>query len=105
SSATWLLIAVAAIIGVPQGLVNLAHQNAVYHQARPDKIGASAGLLRTCQYVGAMVAAAGAGAAFGERATTAGLHTLATVMLVAAVLFVLGVVLDRSLARVGRDPA
>ena len=97
----WLLLAVAVVFGLPQGLVNLANQNALYHQARPDKIGASAGLLRTFFYLGALVASAAAGVSFGRTASSDGLHHLAMFMVVAAALFLLITAPDRSLARCG----
>ncbi|WNF01514.1 MFS transporter [Streptomyces luomodiensis] len=100
-SAVWLLIAVALVFGVPQGLNNLALQNAVYHQADPERMGASAGLLRTFLYVGAMVASSANGAFFGARADTAGLHGLAWFMLAVAGLFLALTVVDRSLGRIG----
>ena len=36
----------------PRACVSLANQNALYHQADPERIGASAGLLRTFTYLG-----------------------------------------------------
>ncbi|MEU5565131.1 MFS transporter [Micromonospora musae] len=102
-SGTWLLVAVAMLAGVPQGLLGLANQNALYHQADPARIGSSAGLLRTFTYLGAMVAAAASAATFGDGADTAGLHELALVMLVSAVLLLLVVLVDRSLRRIGRQ--
>ena len=102
STAPVVLVAVALVFGIPQGLANLAIQNTLYHQADPDRIGASAGLLRTFFYTGAMLAGAASGAFFRPRATTAGLHDLAVVMVVAATTFLLITVFDRSLARVDR---
>nr|WP_064455792.1 MFS transporter [Streptomyces sp. NBRC 109436] len=104
-SAVWLLIAVALVFGVPQGLNNLALQNAVYHQADPERTGSSAGLLRTFFYLGAMVASSANGAFFGARADTAGLHGLAWFMLAVAGLFLAVTVVDRSLGRIGPDGA
>ncbi|MEV4812571.1 MFS transporter [Micromonospora avicenniae] len=101
SSGTWLLVTVAVLAGVPQGLLGLANQNALYHQADPARIGSSAGLLRTFTYLGAMVAAAASAATFGPGADTAGLHELALVMLASAVLLLLVVLVDRSLRRIG----
>jgi MFS family permease len=100
-SAIWLLIVVAVIIGVPQGLISLANQNAVYWQADPARMGASAGLLRTFTYLGAIVASAANGLFFTRGATTTGLHDLAVFMLVAGVLFLGVTAADRSLKRVG----
>ena len=61
STAVWALIAVALVAGIPQGLNGLALQNSVYHQADPERIGSSAGLLRTSTYLGALVASAAQG--------------------------------------------
>ena len=100
SSPIFALLVVAVLFGVPQGLANLAIQNTLYHQADPARIGASSGLLRTFFYAGAMLAGAASGAFFGPRATTAGLHDLAVVMLVAAAAFLLLTLFDRSLTLV-----
>ncbi|MFI0819919.1 MFS transporter [Streptomyces sp. NPDC021098] len=102
-SPVWMLIAVAVVCGVPQGLNNLALQNAVYHQADPERMGSSAGLLRTFLYLGAMVASGANGVFFGARANTVGLHGLAWFMLAVAVLFLAITVADRSLGRIGAD--
>jgi MFS family permease len=103
-SGIWLLGAVAVVFGVPQGLNSLALQNAVFHQADPERMGSSAGLLRTFGYLGAIVASAASGAFFKERADTGGLHHLAWFLLATAVLFLVVTVADRSLGRVGAEP-
>lgn len=103
-SSIWLLVLVALVAGIPQGLINLANQNAVYHQADPDRVGSSAGLLRTFFYLGAIAASAANGTALGAGATTTGLHHLALFMLAASVAFLLVTVVDRSLRRAGREP-
>jgi MFS family permease len=100
-SAIWLLVVVAVVFGVPQGLNSLALQNAVYYQAEPERTGSSAGLLRTFGYLGAIVAAAATGAFFPHQADTAGLHRLAWFLLVVAVLFLVITAADRSLRRAG----
>ncbi|MEH0108101.1 MFS transporter [Tersicoccus sp. MR15.9] len=96
----WLLLGVVVMLGLPQGLVNLSNQTALYHQARRDKVGVSAGLLRTFMYLGAMVASSTAGLVFGRQATTTGLHGLGLVMLVAAAVFLVLAVADRGLAAI-----
>ncbi|GLY72261.1 MFS transporter [Actinoallomurus iriomotensis] len=101
-SAIWILVAVALVFGVPQGLNSLALQNSVYHQAEPARMGSSAGLLRTFMYLGAIVSAAATGAFFPHRADTAGLHHLAWFMLAVSALFLAITVADRSLRRIGR---
>ena len=101
-TALWVIIGVAVVMGVPQGLGSLAVQNTLYHQADPARIGASAGLLRTFFYLGAITSSAATGAFFGDRADTSGLHHLAWFALGAAALFLLVTVADRSLGRVDR---
>lgn len=98
----WFLLAIAVLVGVPQGLVNLAIQNTLYHQADATRMGASAGLLRTFMYLGAMLASAASGAFFHTTPDTPGLHDLAWFMLGAAGLFLAITVADRSLRRVDR---
>jgi MFS family permease len=105
TSAVWMLAALAVIIGIPQGLNGLANQNALYHQADPARIGSSAGLLRTCTYLGALIASAANGAFLSHGADTAGLHHLAGFVLGAAALFLAVTSVDRSLRRIGRDVA
>jgi MFS family permease len=100
-TAIWLLIAVAVIVGVPQGLNSLANQNALYYQADPSRIASSAGLLRTCTYLGALIASAANGAFLSQGATTPGLHHLALFVLAAATLLLAFAVLDPSLSRIG----
>jgi nicotinamidase-related amidase/predicted MFS family arabinose efflux permease len=104
ASAIALLVAVALILGIPQGLISLANQNAVYYQADPTRMGASAGLLRTFMYLGAIVASAATGVFFKHGAGTPGLHDLAVFMLVVGVLFLALTIVDRSLGRVGPAP-
>ncbi|SER81853.1 MFS transporter [Streptomyces qinglanensis] len=104
-SALWMLVLVALIFGVPQGLNNLALQNSVYFQADPERTASSAGLLRTFAYVGSMIASSAAAASFGQHADTAGMHRLGCVMLGAGALHLLLTALDRSLGRVAAADA
>ncbi|MFG2312886.1 MFS transporter [Streptomyces sp. NPDC048566] len=99
-SAIWLPAAVAAVMGVPQGLNGLANQNALYRQADPARIGSAAGLLRTSMYLGAMAASAADAAFFPHGADTAGLHHLSLFMLAGAVLLLAVTVLDRALGTI-----
>ncbi|OWA13412.1 MFS transporter [Streptomyces sp. CS113] len=98
-SPLWMLLLVALIFGVPQGLNNLALQNSVYFQADPERTASSAGLLRTFAYIGSMVASSATAASFGHHADTGGLHRLAWVMLGAGVLYLLLTLFDRTLGR------
>jgi MFS family permease len=100
-SAIWLLVLVAMVMGVPQGLNNLALQNSLYHQANPARMGLSAGLLRTFMYCGAMLASGANGIFLSDGATTAGMHNLAWFMLIVSVLFMAVTITDRSLRAIG----
>jgi MFS family permease len=100
-SSVWLLLVVAVLFGVPQGLNNLALQNSVYFQADPERVSSSAGLLRTFGYLGAIVASAADSAVYGQRADTPGMHRLALIMLAAGALYLLVTVFDRGLGRIG----
>ncbi|MFB9238182.1 MFS transporter [Plantactinospora siamensis] len=104
-TAVWLLAALAVLFGVPQGLNNLANQNALYHQVDDARLASSSGLLRTFTYLGAMVASALSGAFFGRTADTGGLHQVSLVLVVAAALLLALTAVDRSLARLGRPAA
>ncbi|WP_019927034.1 MFS transporter [Nocardia sp. BMG111209] len=105
STTIWVLVAAVCIMGIPQGLNNLAIQNAVYHQAEPERMASSAGLLRTFMYLGAIGSAAAGGALLTRPAGTDALHHLSLFMLIAAVLFLIMTLADRSLARPGRPAA
>ncbi|MEV6344642.1 MFS transporter [Actinoplanes sp. NPDC051851] len=99
-SPIWLLLLIAVICGLPQGLHTLANQNALYHQADPARIGASAGLLRTFNYLGAMVASAAYGVFFRHGAAGAtGLHHFTLFLLAVATALLLLIAADRSLSR------
>jgi len=100
-SPVWLLIVIVLVFGVPQGLNSLALQNAVYRQADPATTGASAGLLRTFGYLGAIASSAAQGGFYGRSADTAGLHHLTVFLIAIGAAFLLLNVLDRSLSRTG----
>ncbi|MFE6735832.1 MFS transporter [Microbacterium sp. NPDC057650] len=102
SSPIWFLVLTMLVLGIPQGLNNLAIQNSLYFQAEPERIASSAGLLRTFSYMGAIVSSVIYGNLYGARASTEGLHDLGWVVVGIAVLFLLITVFDRSLARIGR---
>lgn len=96
-STIWLLVVVAMVFGIPQGLTGLALQNSVYWQAESDRVGSSAGLLRTFTYVGAIIASAAQGACYGHTAGTDGMHRLALAALVVSVVYLAITVRDQSL--------
>ncbi|MEV6505410.1 MFS transporter [Streptomyces sp. NPDC051642] len=96
-SPVWTLLAVGAVLGVPQGLLGLAGQNALYRQAEPARIASAAGLLRTFMYLGALAASAATAAFFPHRADTPGLHDLALFMAIGSALLLAITLPDRSL--------
>lgn len=101
-SPVWFLLAIVLVLGVPQGLLNLANQNAVYVQSDPGRVASSAGLLRTFFYLGAILASASNGLFLGSSADTAGVHQIAVFAGVVAALMLVVTLLDRSLGSVGR---
>ncbi|TIC86669.1 multidrug efflux MFS transporter [Nocardioides sp. GY 10127] len=100
-SAIWFLVVLIVVFGVPQGLLNLGNQNALYHQADPERIASSAGLLRTFLYLGAIGSSAAIGAFYGQSADTAGVHELGWFLVGVSGLNVVLTLLDPSLRRVG----
>ncbi|MFE1858954.1 MFS transporter [Streptomyces anandii] len=96
-SGLWMLLVAGVVMGVPQGLIGLANQNALYRQADPARIASAAGLLRTFMYLGALGASAATAGFFPHRADTAGLHGLALFMLAGSTLLLATVLPDRSL--------
>ena len=96
-----VLVGVVLLLGVPQGLLSLANQNAVYHQAQADRIASSAGLLRTFMYLGAIVASSASGLFLGSSADTTGLHDIALFASVVAAAMLVVTLVDRSLAGTG----
>jgi len=83
--------------GLPQGICSNANQAAVYVQAPHEEVGTAAGLLRTSQYVGAIVASSLLGLLFGKHPTDHGMHTLAWVIVVLSAALVIATVADRTL--------
>jgi predicted MFS family arabinose efflux permease len=88
-TALGVLLAVGAVLGVPNGFNNLGLQAALYEAAASDQIGAAAGLLQTCRYAGAIAATAIIGLIYGSQATSDSLHVLALIMAVTSFALVL----------------
>ena len=100
-----MLVVVALVFGIPQGLNSLALQFSVYRQAAPDDIAASAGLLRTFMYLGAITSAALQGGSTESTRTPTACTTWPSVLLIASVALLIVNVLDRSLTRSTAPPA
>jgi MFS family permease len=83
------LLIVGGVLGVPNGFNNLGLQAALYEAAASDQMGAAAGFLQTCRYVGAIVSTAMIGVIFGAAASSNSLHTLALVMAVVSAALVI----------------
>ncbi|MFG2287146.1 MFS transporter [Streptomyces sp. NPDC048595] len=79
SSPLVALLCAGALFGIPQGLASTGNQAAVYAQAPPDGMGAAAGLQRTSQYLGAIIAAGLIGLVYGQGASDSGLHEIALI--------------------------
>ena len=93
NTAIWLLVAVGALLGLPNGFNNLGNQTEMFRAADPEAVGAASGLYRTSQYIGANLAAAVLEVAFAGPPSDAGMHrvglvvaAIAAVLLVAAML-------------------
>lgn len=101
SSSLIFLAIIVLLLGIPQGMLSLGNQNAVYYQASNDQIGASAGLLRTFMYMGALLASSANGLFLKPQAMTAGIHDLAIFGGCISFLLILITLLDRTLNKVG----
>ncbi|WP_299529247.1 MFS transporter [uncultured Streptomyces sp.] len=92
-----VLLLAGACFGVPQGLIGTSNQAAVQAFSPAASIGSAAGLQRTAQYIGAITASSLIALAYGQAATDAGLHLMALVAAVLAVLLIVLTVTDRAL--------
>lgn len=102
TSSLGFIVIIVLLLGVPQGLLNLANQNAVYFQADSKQIGASAGLLRTFMYTGAILASAANGLFLKSGANTIGIHHVALFCSGIGIILTVITLLDRSLVKVGQ---
>lgn len=98
TSPLWLVVGVGVLSGIPQGMNTLANQNALFQQADAARMGTASGLLRTFQYLGAMLSSAAVAAFFRDGADTAGLHGMAVLMLAVGAALLVAVLADKSLA-------
>ena len=97
-TAIWVLLGVGLLAGTTQGLNGLANQNALFRQADAARMGTASGLLRTFQYLGAILSSAAVAIVFHTGASSGGLHDLAVVMIGCGVLLLVVILADRSLA-------
>jgi sugar phosphate permease len=80
-------------------LNGLANQNALFRQADLARMGTASGLLRTFQYLGAILSSAAVAVVFRTGASSGGLHQLAVVMIGCGAVLLAVVIADRSLTR------
>ncbi|MQA94125.1 MAG: MFS transporter [Streptosporangiales bacterium] len=92
-----LLVLVAGVFGVTNGLNSIGNQAALYKLVPTTHVGSASGLLRTFQYVGAIASSSLIGLAYGDRATTPGLHVLALALVALGVFLFTMTLLDRRL--------
>ena len=71
------LIAVGAVLGIPNAFNNLGLQAAMYEATKPEQTGAAGGLFQTFRYVGAILSTSLIGLVFGTHVTSPGLHQIA----------------------------
>jgi MFS family permease len=98
-SALWLLVAVSALLGLPNGFNNVGNQTEMYRAADPRSVGAASGLYRTSQYVGANLAAAVLELAFAGPPSDPGLHRMGLVVAGASVVLLAAAIFTRRHAR------
>lgn len=94
-----LLVALSALLGLPNGFNSMGNQSALYVAAPPERMGAASGLYRSSQYVGANVAAAVLALTFAGPASDAGLHRTALVILGIGAALAVAALLSRHLRR------
>lgn len=99
ASPLWLMATAVALFGIPQGLVSVTTQAAVYIQAPAEQLGAASGLQRTFSYIGAMAATVVIGVCYGHRPTDQSLHSLAIGMAAMSGLLLVATLFDRTLPR------
>nr|WP_188496388.1 MFS transporter [Pullulanibacillus pueri] len=103
TSSLIFLVIIILLFGIPQGLLNLANQGAIYFQAASNQIAASAGLLRTFMYMGAMLASCANGLFLKSDTITKGMHELAIFCVIIGIILIIITLFDRSLSKVGKQ--
>jgi hypothetical protein len=98
------LLAVGAVLGVPNGFNTLGLQAVMYETAPAQQMGAAGGLFQTFRYTGAILSTALIGLVLGPRATSGHLHTLAIVSVVSALLVVTNILTRWSSGTRGPSP-
>ena len=76
------ILAVSAVLGLPNGFNNLGLQAALYEATPADHMGAAGGLFQTARYVGAILSTSVLGLVFSTTVTSGGLHIIAVILAV-----------------------
>lgn len=71
------IFAVLSVMGISNGLNNLAMQTALYTFVQPEETGAASGLFMTSRFVGTILSSSLLGLAFGQHITSANFHIIA----------------------------
>ena len=93
-----VMLAVAFVLGVPNGFNNMGLQAALYDATPPERISWAGGQFQTFRYIGATLASTVLGSTFREGASTAGLHSIAIVLAAVAAGLVLASAVTRRTA-------
>jgi MFS family permease len=98
---TWI-VAVTLLFGLALGATTSGNQTTLYAQTSTAEIGTASGLLRTFSYMGSVASSAIIAVAFRTQVSDDGLHSLATIMIIASVVALVLVVADPGIMRVPR---
>ena len=79
-----------AVLGLPNGLLNLSLQALLFQAAAGSEMGAAAGLFQTCRYVGSVMSTSLLGVVFAGGVTSSGLHSLGAALAVLSLLLLVG---------------
>jgi MFS family permease len=74
------VVGVVAVLGLPNGFLNLGLQALLFQAAAGAEMGAASGLFQTCRYVGSVLSTSLLGVVFAGGVTSAGLHVLAVAL-------------------------
>jgi predicted MFS family arabinose efflux permease len=70
------VVAVVAVLGLPNGLLNMSLQALLFRAAASSEMGAASGLFQTCRYVGSVLSTSLLGVVFAGGVTSSALHSL-----------------------------
>lgn len=100
-----VLLAIAAVLGIPNAFNNIGNQNIVNAVTSLDEVGSALGTYRTVQYLGANLAAIAVEALAGTTVTDVGVHRVGALIAVIGVVLVAAVAVSRSLPGAPARPA